>query len=105
MVGTLKVDTSKLTSTAQVFSETANTVKSLTNEMTETVNSLSGQVWDGDAATKYKNKFTELNDDISRMIGMINEHVTDLNEMAKGYETAEQNNTQVADALMSDVIS
>lgn len=105
MTGTLKVDTAKLTSTASSFSSTANTIKSLTNSMTETVGKLNGNVWSGDAQQKYTTQFNGLQDDINRMIGMINEHVQDLQEMAKNYESAEQTNQATAGSLLNDVIS
>ena len=105
MTGTLKVDTSKLTSTANSFNSTASTIRTLTNSMTDTVNELTGNVWSGDAQQKYTSQFKALQDDINRMIGMINEHVTDLQQMAKSYESAEQTNTATASALLSDVIS
>jgi WXG100 family type VII secretion target len=105
MTGTLKVDTAKLTSTASSFNSTANTIKSLTTSMTETVGQLTGNVWSGDAQQKYTSQFNGLQDDINRMISMINEHVTDLQEMAKNYESAEQTNQETASTLLSDVIS
>jgi len=105
MTGTLKVDTAKLTSTASSFDTTANTIRTLTNSMTEIVGQLTGEVWSGDAQQKFTTQFNGLQDDINRMISMINEHVKDLNEMAKNYETAEQTNEQSAGALLSDVIS
>lgn len=105
MNGTLKVDTAKLSSTATSFQSTGNTIRNLTNSMTETVNALTGQVWSGDAQVKYTSQFKGLQDDINRMLNMINEHVTDLQEMARGYEQAEAANTSTASALSSDVIS
>lgn len=105
MTGTLKVDTAKLTSTASSFDTTANTIRNLTNSMTETVGQLTGNVWSGDAQQKYTTQFNGLQDDINRMISMINEHVKDLQEMAKNYETVEQTNLETASSLLSDVIS
>ena len=105
MQGTLKVDTAKLQSAASAFSTTAGTIRNLTNSMTETVNSLTGEVWSGDAREKYTSKFNGLQDDINRMISMINEHVKDLQEMAREYESAESANVSTAESLLSDVIS
>lgn len=104
MNGTLKVDTAKLTSTASSFKSTGDSIRNLTNSMTTTVESLTGQVWSGDAATKYTTQFRGLQDDITRMLNMINEHVEDLHNMARAYETAESANTTAAGALSSDVI-
>lgn len=105
MTGTLKVDTAKLTSTASSFSSTAGTIRTLTNSMTDTVNQLTGTVWSGDAQQKYTAQFKGLQDDINRMINMINEHVDDLQQMASAYETAETNNVETASGLLNDVIS
>ena len=105
MNGTLKVDTSKLTATASSFNSTAGTIRSLTNSMMDTIGQLTGNVWSGDAQQKYINKFKGLQDDIDRMLNMVKEHVTDLQEMAKAYEAAEQSNTETAGALLDDVIS
>lgn len=104
MTGIIKVDTSKLTSTANSFNATGNQIKNITTQMTNMINALSGTVWSGDAATAYKKKFSELQDDINRMIKMINEHVTDLNAMAREYESAEAANISTANALSGDVI-
>ena len=104
MTGTIKVSTDKLTSTAQAFQENGNQVKSLTSEMTNLVNGLTGAIWSGDAANAYKNKFSELQDDIERMCRMINEHVTDLTAMAREFERVEGVNINLANALSGDVI-
>ena len=104
MTGTLKVNTAKLTSTANNFKSIGNQIKSATTQMTNTVNSLSGSIWSGDAANAYKKKFNELQDDINKMIKMINEHVDDLNAMAREYEKAEAANINAANALSGDVI-
>lgn len=104
MNGTLKVSTAKLTSTASSFNSTGNQVKNLTTQMTSIVKSLSGQVWSGEAANAYTRKFNGLQDDINKMIKMINEHVTDLQEMAREYEAAENTNISATSSLSSDVI-
>lgn len=104
MNGTLKVSTNKLTSTASSFNSVGNQVKNLTAQMTSIVKSLSGQVWSGEAANAYIKKFNGLQDDINKMIKMINEHVTDLQEMAREYEAAENTNISAAGSLSSDVI-
>ncbi len=104
MNGTIKVNTAELVKTASSFSSTGNEIKNLTNQMTSTVNSLSGSIWSGDAADAYKKKFGELQDDINKMIKMIDEHVTDLTAMAREFERAETANINAANALSGDVI-
>ena len=102
--GTFKVETSRLKSTANSFNNTGNQIKSTTSQMMSIVNSLSGTVWSGDAASKYKKQFGQLQDDINKIVKMINEQVTDLNEMARGYEEAEKQNASMAASLRGDVI-
>lgn len=102
--GTLKVSPEKLQSTATSFEGTASSVQTLTQQMTAIVTSLSGQIWSGEAATAYVNKFNGLQDDMDRIYKMIQEHSTDLIEMAQQYTTAESANANLANSLSSDVI-
>ena len=104
MTGSLNM-TGTLTSTADSFESTASTVQNLTNNMVQTVNKLTGNVWSGNAQQKYTTQFKGLQDDINRMISMIKEHVADLRAMARNYEATEQANQETASALASDVIS
>ncbi|MBT9778508.1 WXG100 family type VII secretion target [Clostridium sp. MCC353] len=103
MEGILKVTPEKLTEGAANFGNSGRTVSSLTSEMMSTVKNLS-TVWEGEASAAYVNKFTQLQDDIERMNRMIQEHVTDLNDMARTYQDAENANTQESGGLLGDVI-
>lgn len=102
---TLKVSTQQLRTTANEFNTVRGDIQRLTNEMTNTVKQMAGNVWTGDAATKYKNKFNSLNDDIQRMLKMIEEHVKDLNAMAANYEKAESSNESASGSLPINPIS
>lgn len=102
--GTLRVSPEKLQSTASSFEGIGSTVNSLTQQMTSIVTSLSGQVWTGTAATAYVNKFNGLQDDMNRIYKMIQEHSTDLIDMATQYMNAENANADLANSLSSDVI-
>ena len=103
MEGILKVTPEKLTEGASNFGNSGKTVSSLTSEMMTTVKNLSA-VWEGEASSAYVNKFSQLQDDIERMNRMIQEHVTDLNDMARTYQDAENANTQESGGLQGDVI-
>lgn len=103
MEGTLRVTPEQLISTSNEFQSRGNTVSNLTSEMMSLVTGLSS-VWEGEAATTYVNKFTQLEDDIQKLIGMITEHTNDLSEMAGAYQRAEQANTEIAESLPVDVI-
>ena len=102
--GILKVTPEKLQSTASSFEGTGTTVNNLTQQMTAIVTDLSGQIWSGEAATAYVNKFNGLQDDMDRIYKMIQEHSQDLQEVAQQFITAENANKDLANSLSSDVI-
>ena len=105
MTGTLKVEPAELRRAATSFGNQGREIQRLTNNMTQTVNQFTGSIWSGEAASAYKRKFDNLQDDINRMVRMINEHVTDLTDMAKHYESSEAANKALANSLKDDVIS
>lgn len=104
-MNTIKVEPAKLKSAANQFNSIGNQIRSLTQNMTQTVNQITSRVWTGDASRVYAKKFNNLQDDINRMVKMINEHVEDLNKMAAEFEKAENANQQAANSLKDDVIS
>ncbi len=105
MTGTLKVEPAELRKAAGTFGSQGQAIQKLTNNMTQIVNQFTGSIWSGEAATAYKRKFDNLQDDINRMVRMINEHVTDLQDMAKHYESSEAANKALANSLKDDIIS
>lgn len=102
--GILRVSPEKLQNTASSFETSAGNVQNLTRQMTTIVTSLTGQVWSGEAATAYVNKFNGLQDDMDRMYKMVKEHATDLIQMAQQYAAAESGNADLISGLVSDVI-
>ena len=103
MEGIIKVSPQLLTSTASEFSSQGTAVNNLTNEMMTLITGLSA-TWEGEAATAYINKFKGLEDDIQKMIRMIQEHSADLEEMAGIYAESNIANAEEANSLSSDVI-
>lgn len=103
MEGILKVTPEKLRSASGEFSGTNNTIKSITDDMMSLINSLKGS-WQGEASEAFSAKFGQLQDDMEKMHRMINEHVTDLQDMATEYEKAENANMETSNALAGDVI-
>jgi WXG100 family type VII secretion target len=103
MEGQILVTPEQLESTANEFNSIMQQVQSLANNMTDQVTGL-GSKWQGEASTAYINRFNQLNDDIAKLAGMINEHVTDLNEMASTYRSAEQANEELSNSLAGDII-
>ncbi|GAA0793298.1 hypothetical protein GCM10008910_08030 [Faecalicatena orotica] len=103
MEGIIKVSPQLLTNTASEFSSQGTAVNSLTGEMMNLITGMSS-TWEGDAAAAYINKFKGLEDDIQRMVRMIQEHSSDLEEMAQVYAQSDSANADEANSLSSDVI-
>lgn len=104
MTGTLKVTPEKLISTSGEFKSKGQTIRNLTQQMLQIVNSTSS-IWEGTAQSTYVNRFKALDGDMAQIQAKINEHVSDLNEMAENYKKAESTNTQNIGGLSSDYIS
>lgn len=102
--GTLRVTPEKLQATASSFAGIGTTVKNLTQQMTSIATGLSGQVWSGEAATAYVNKFNGLQDDMERIYKLIKEQSDDLIAIAQEIIVAENTNTELVNSLSSDVI-
>lgn len=103
MEGTLKVNSEQLAQAAAEFGSKAGTVGNITTEMTNMVTSLIS-AWEGDASESYIAKYKGLDNDIQMLIKMIQEHSTDLEEMARVYEQAEKQNVEEFGSLASDVL-
>lgn len=103
MEGTLLVTPQELKNTASSFGTHSKTIKSITSSMMNTVKRLS-QVYEGEAASAYINTFSRLEEDMRQIDNKIQEHVTDLNDMADNYIRTEDAATQGNSALNSDYI-
>ena len=103
MDGILNATPEQLISTASQFSSQGSVIQQLTSEMVNKVTPLAS-AWEGEAATAYIQKFTGLQDDIQLMLRMVQEHATDLQDMAATYQNAESQNVSDFGDLSSDVI-
>jgi WXG100 family type VII secretion target len=103
MEGTLLVTPEELLNASSAFSANMSSVQSITTAMMEIVTQTSGY-WEGEAREAYVNKFNQLQDDIEKIHKMIQEHVTDLEAMAKTYQQAEQKSMETANQLSGDVL-
>ncbi len=104
MANIIRVTPERLRSAASTFNSTAGKVNSVTQQMTSIVQSLSGRIWSGEAATAYTSKFNGLQDDITRLYKMISDHSNHLTMIADEYARAESQNAQQSSSLSSDVI-
>ena len=103
MTGKLRVTPEKMIATATQFGQSDSSVNNLTKQMMDIVSQLSS-TWAGEAATGYYNKLRGLQGDMSKLHKMIQEHTSDLNEMAKTYQQAEKDNVQTSSSLKIDAI-
>lgn len=101
--GNLRVTPEKMISTSSQFQQSDNTVNNLTKSMMDIVSQLSS-TWAGEAATGYYNKLKGLDADMQKLHKMIQEHTTDLQDMAKQFQEAEKANLQTANALKTNEI-
>ena len=104
MEGMLRVTPEKLLQTSGEFAALGNQMKNLTGEMLSLVKRLSG-VWQGEAASAYGNKFDSLSPDMEKLYRMVQEHVQDLLEGARPYQTADKGNMEQGSGLGSNIIS
>ena len=103
MTGYIKVDPERLVSVSHEFGAEGNMIRNLTSEMINLINS-TNSLWLGEAATAYVNKFNGLQEDMDQMFSMIQEHSSELEEMASNYKLSESTNVSDAMALLNDVI-
>ena len=104
MEGILKVTPEKLIEASNEFSSAGKAISALTAEMMSIVNGLRS-IWQGEASTSYSNKFSGLQDDIEKINRMIEEHVRDLGEMAREYQTAENESVEQSSGLSTEVVA
>lgn len=103
MTGQLKVTPQELINAAGDFNSKNQTIKSITTEMISLVNALS-QIYEGDAASAYIKKFSQLSEDMDQIYRKINEHSTDLQEMAQIYIKTEDAETSNDNAMSHNLI-
>ena len=104
MEANLRVTPEKLKNKSQEFNACDRQVQTLTQQMLDIVGQLSG-TWAGEAATAYHNKLKGMSNDMQKLHKMINEHTTDLNEIATTYQQSEQRAVQAASNLKVNTIA
>ncbi len=95
-------DVQDLRTEASNFDTHANEIQQITNKMLELVES-TNSLWRGEARDRYATQFAGLSDEMKVIYDMCHEYYTDLMDIAKNYETAENDNTTTANALKADV--
>lgn len=101
--GEILVEPERLVEAAAEFSAAAVLVQKASQSMLEQVRTMSGY-WMGEAASVFVAKFNGLQDDMEKVVRMIQEFSSDLQEIAQNYRAAEQQNTADFESLAADVI-
>lgn len=104
MPGQVRIVTEQLRNTANEFVQVYGQVKTTTNQMVDIIKGLNA-TWQGEASNAFIGKFAQLEDDMMRILRMIDEHQVDLNDIAREFELAEQENVATSSGLAGDVIS
>ena len=102
--------TNSLTLTTEVLKQEADSVEALLTETRNRFENVDGIVnaassyWEGDGYDAFLAAWRRQQDKIEEIYSRLDENVNDLRQMAGLYESAEALNTEMADALPSDVI-
>ena len=97
------IDPAQLMSMAGEVSNAGANVSNLTAEMINISSQLAS--CSSDSNTIFMNKLKSLETSIQKMNRMIQEQVTDIENIVRTYESAETTNVQEAEALQTDIIS
>ena len=99
-----RVSSSELRQKAEQLEQMNTQFKSAVESLGNQEQSLAA-MWEGEAQKAYASRFKALDGDMAQIQLKINEHVTDLNEMAETYKRAETFNTTNINGLSSDYIN
>jgi len=97
----LNVQPDVLVAKAGELSNEKTSVMGLMDQAKTEVNSLTG-VWKSAASDEYQSRFKQIYDDIDNMLAIVSEYISDLNESANIYSTAERAATEAAEGLPID---
>ncbi|BCN29977.1 WXG100 family type VII secretion target [Anaeromicropila herbilytica] len=100
---TLKVTPEVLHSKAEIVNTKISSMSKEFDKMCSLI-AKSNSYWVGKAGEVHRNTFTEKKPDIEDIIKRLNEHVTELHQMATVYTSAETAAKEVAEALPNDII-
>ncbi|MBR1496147.1 MAG: WXG100 family type VII secretion target [Oscillospiraceae bacterium] len=97
------VETSTLRNTASQFESSSRTWNNTISRMLDLVRA-TGYQWVGDASDAYRRKFQQHDQDRNDIIGLINEHMRDLREIADNFDKNEQKLAGEANSLRTNVV-
>ena len=98
---TLKVQPDVLIAKSSELSTERTAIMALMDQAKSDIGSLTG-VWRSEAADEYQSRFRMVYDDIENMLAIVAEYVSDLNELASVYASAERAAKSAAEGLPTD---
>ncbi|HQK34912.1 MAG TPA: WXG100 family type VII secretion target [Spirochaetales bacterium] len=98
---TLKVQPDVLIAKAGELAAEKNTISGLMEQAKSDINSLAGS-WRSEASDEYQGRFRQVYDDIENMLAIVTEYISDLNEVANVYSTAERAAKNAAEGLPTE---
>lgn len=101
--GHVAVDPQELMAASSELASCAAKLNGILNSMLELVRSVTS-FWTGEAAAAFLTKFLGLQDDMQKIVRMVQEHADDLSRIAASYLKAEQENVSDFSGLSADVI-
>lgn len=99
----LEVTPSALRNQSKAVRETVGKIEKDFDKIRKIVENTS--YWEGLASDKHKEIFSANEEDIQLILKRLSEHPVDLEKMAGVYEATEEFNEELANALLTDVIS
>ena len=103
MANYFRVTPEQVKQTATQLDNKGQEIKNLAATANEIVQTLTGRIWSGDAEVQYTGKFNTLYNDVDSVQQLITRIVTNLNQIATEYETAEATNTDQVGTLSGSV--
>ncbi|MBR3600445.1 MAG: WXG100 family type VII secretion target [Lachnospiraceae bacterium] len=100
----IKTTPAALRAKANQIGESGANIKVTTGKMFTIVESITGNVWTGDAQLAYTNQFAELEDDAERMHQMTIDLETALTNIAAEYEAVEIDMQSFSQSLATEVV-
>jgi len=97
----LKVQPEVLVAKAGELSTEKTVIMGLMDQTKTEITSLTG-TWKSEASDEYQGRFKQIYDDIDNMLAIVSEHISDLNEAANLYTTAEKAAKAAAEGLPTD---
>lgn len=104
MASKLLVIPEELKSASQDFFNLRGEISDITQKMTELIHDMSS-VFEGEASTAYRSQFDKLSPDMTKIHNMVQEHSTDLQEMANEYARTEEANIQTSNAQKAGILA